>query len=89
MGLLASKENARLAEISVLKEEAWQQYRSLSPGVATETAAGAPNVPGSHEAQRSAVFEHIVQLTCEMNAINWRKGAYLPAWLTPATWPQL
>jgi hypothetical protein len=74
MGLLLTKEDARLEEITTLISQAWEQYSALGPAVAAEKAAGIPPVSGTSQALRSAVFDHILQLYDEDLAIMKRTG---------------
>ena len=76
MGLLLSKADARLEELDILIDEAWEQYRGLGPAAAAEKAAGIPPVAGTNQALRAAALEYAQQLCDERNAIYKREGVF-------------
>jgi hypothetical protein len=61
MGLLLSKEEARLQELGTLVDEAWEQYSGLLTAAAAEIAAGIPPVAGTNQALRAAA--HMLHAT--------------------------
>ena len=76
MGLLLTKEEARLEELKILIDEAWEQYRGLGPAAAAEKAAGIPPVAGTNQALRAAALEYAKQLYDERNATYKRRGVF-------------
>ena len=83
MGLLLTKEEARLKELDILIEKAGEQYWALQPAVAAERAAGIPHVAGTNQALRAAVDEHLMQLWREQRAIIDRQSGCCPVQCLP------
>ena len=76
MGLLLTKQEARLEELNTLIDEAWEQYRALRPAAEAEKAAGIPPVGGTNQALRAAALEYVKQLYDEQNAIFNCRGVF-------------
>jgi hypothetical protein len=84
MGLLLSKEIARLEELRVLTAEAWALFHALGPAAAAEYAAGIPAVPGTSQALRWAAAQRALLLQHEQAAILRRICEFCPMLLL--TW---
>ena len=78
MGLLLSKEEARLHELDTLVDEAWEQYSGLHTAAAAEIAAGIPPVAGTNQALRAAAHMYYTQLTKEWHGLYNRHSASCP-----------
>ena len=78
MGLLLSKEEARLQELDTLVDEAWEQYSGLLTAAVAEIAAGIPPVAGTNQALRAAARTYITQLSLEQRVVFKRKSASCP-----------
>lgn len=74
MGLLLSKEDARMKELKILIPEAWKQYWDLAAAAAPEQAAGLPAAPVTLQALCTAVFKQVMQLLDEQIAISARQS---------------
>ena len=76
MGLLLTKEEARLEELDTLIDEAWEQYWRLEPAAAAQKAAGIPPAAGTNLALLAAAFDYTMQLMYERTAIFNRQSEF-------------
>lgn len=83
MGLLLSKEEARLRKLDALINEAWAQVLSRALAVAADKAAGIPPWLGNSQALRAAAVDYAERLDEERRAIWTRLGVRRPVLSLP------
>lgn len=74
MGLLSSKEGARLEALQQEDDKLYSLLHTLRPHVAADVAAGRPVMPGTKLALYHAAVEHLKRLQAEREVIFARQG---------------